>query len=53
MKRLTGFLQKAKGLISKEYLVYTGLFFLLMAGLYAYMIYAGMASAPKFAYAEF
>lgn len=53
MKKLTGFLQRAKTLISKEYLMYTGLFFILMAGLYAYMIYAGMASAPKFAYAEF
>lgn len=53
MRKLTGFLQRAKTLISKEYLMYTGLFFILMAGLYAYMIYAGMASAPKFAYAEF
>lgn len=40
-------------MITKEYIVYTGLFFLLMAGLYVYMIYAGMASAPKFAYAGF
>ena len=53
MKRLTGFLQKAKTFVTGEYVIYTGIFFLLMAGLYAYMIYAGMASAPKFAYAEF
>lgn len=43
-----------KGLITdKEYLMYTGAFFAIMLSLYLVMIFAGMASTPKFTYAEF
>lgn len=57
MKKLTNFMtkmkQKAKEVISKEYFIYTGVFFFIMVSLYLAMIFAGMASTPKFTYAEF
>ncbi len=34
-------------------MVYTGIFFGIMLAIYLYMIFAGMASSPEFAYAEF
>lgn len=44
---------KIKKFISKEFIMYTALFFFIMVALYAMAIFAGMASAPKFTYAEF
>ena len=57
MKGLTNFLQKKavaiKNRASKNYLVYAGIFFGIMVGLYLYMIFAGMAKVPNFTYSEF
>lgn len=57
MKGLTNFLQKKavaiKNKVSKNYLMYAGIFFGIMVGLYLYMIFAGMAKAPNFTYSEF
>jgi len=53
MKRFTGFLTKVRTFMSGEYLKYTGLFLMLMMIIYVYLIFAGMAAAPKFTYASF
>ena len=57
MKGLTNFLQRKavaiKNRVSKNCLMYAGIFFGIMVGLYLYMILAGMAKAPNFTYAEF
>lgn len=57
MKKHISFLKRAKAfassIISKEYFIYTGVFFGIMMALYLTMIFAGMASTPKFTYAEF
>ena len=57
MKGLTNFLQKKavaiKNKASKNYLMYAGIFYGIMVGLYLYMIFAGMAKAPNFTYSEF
>lgn len=57
MKGLTNFLQKKavaiKNKASKNYLMYAGIFFGIMVGLYLYIIFAGMAKAPNFTYSEF
>lgn len=58
MKQSTKVIKKIlfqlKGLIrDKEFLAYTFVFWALMTGLYVYMVYAGVAKAPEFTYAEF
>lgn len=58
MKQSTKVIKKIfsqlKGLIlDKEFLAYTFVFWALMTGLYIYMVYAGVAKAPEFTYAEF
>ncbi|MCI5698133.1 MAG: hypothetical protein PUG43_00810 [Clostridiales bacterium] len=58
MKRLTSCIKRigryAKKLITdKEFWAYTFIFWGLMFGIYLYLIYAGMAKAPQFTYAEF
>ena len=40
-------------ILDKEFLAYTFVFWALMTGLYIYMVYAGVAKAPEFTYAEF
>lgn len=45
--------QLKKLILDKEFLAYTFLFWALMTGLYVYMVYAGVAKAPEFTYAEF
>ena len=40
-------------ILDKEFLAYTFVFWALMTGLYVYMVYAGVAKAPEFTYAEF
>lgn len=40
-------------ILDKEFLAYTFVFWTLMTGLYVYMVYAGVAKAPEFTYAEF
>lgn len=46
-------LKLRKLVFDKEYLAYTFVFWALMTGLYVYMVYAGVAKAPEFTYAEF
>ena len=58
MKQLINFTKKIfvqiKNLVfDKEFLAYTFVFWALMTGLYIYMVYAGVAKAPEFTYAEF
>ena len=54
MKKFTNsIINRAKKLFTKEYFIYTGLFFAMMVGIYLYMIFAGMASTPAFTYSEF
>ena len=58
MKQLINFTKKIfvqiKSLVfDKEFLAYTFVFWALMTGLYIYMVYAGVAKAPEFTYAEF
>ncbi len=57
MKKPINFSQKIKNLaykiLSKEYFIYTGIFFCIMMALYLTMVFAGMANTPKFTYAEF
>lgn len=53
MKRLTSFLSKIRSRADKEFWTYTGLFFVMMMVIYAYMIFAVGTDAPKFTYAEF
>ena len=57
MKGLTNFLQRKavaiKNKASKNYLMYAGIFFGIMVGLYLYMIFAGIDKAPNLTYAEF
>lgn len=58
MKQLPSYIKKIfsfvkKLFFDKEYWMYTLIFFGLMMGTYLYFIYAGMAKAPEFTYAEF
>lgn len=53
MKKFISFLKKTTKKISKEYLVYTGMFLALMIVIYCYVIYANMSNAPTFTYADF
>ena len=58
MKQLINFTKKIfvqiRTLVcDKEFLTYTFVFWALMTGLYIYMVYAGVAKAPEFTYAEF
>ena len=58
MKQLINFTKKIfvqikNLLLDKEFLAYTFVFWALMTGLYIYMVYAGVAKAPEFTYAEF
>ncbi len=53
MKKLTGFLQRTKTIITRDFLLKTGTFFVIMMAVYLYLIFAGMAGTPEFTYAEF
>ncbi len=57
MKKFTSFIKnKAAALAEKKsssFIMLAGLCFMMVAGLYLYMMFAGMASAPSFAYSEF
>ena len=53
MKKLTSFLSKIRDWTDKEFWMYTGLFFVMMMAIYAYVIFAVGTDAPKFTYAEF
>jgi len=53
MKKFTTFITRFKTAVYGEYLKYTLIFLGLMLAIYFYLLFAGMASAPKFAYAEF
>lgn len=58
MKQSIKFIKKIllklrKLVLDKEYIAYTFVFWALMTGLYVYMVYAGVAKAPEFTYAEF
>ena len=53
MKQRTNFLQKLKGLIDKEFVLYTGAFFAMMMVIYLYAQLEVGADAPACTYAEF
>lgn len=54
MKRSINCIKKIRALITDDvFIKYTFRFFIIMLIIYLYMIYAGMAQAPEFAYAEF
>lgn len=53
MKKLTSFLKKIKDYADKEFLMYTGAFFIMMLLIYGYTIFAVGTDAPQFTYAEF
>lgn len=57
MKKFTSFIKNKAAAVaekkSSSFVMLAGVCFLMIAGLYLYMIFAGMASAPSFAYSEF
>lgn len=53
MKKLTNFLKKIRGYADREFVLFTGAFFLMMMVIYVYMIFEVGTDTPKFTYAEF
>ncbi len=53
MKKLTSFLKKIKGYADREFVLFTGAFFIMMMVIYAYVIFEVGTDAPKFTYAGF
>lgn len=53
MKKFTTFITRFRDILRDEYIKYTFIFLGLTLTVYFYMVFAGMASTPTFAYAEF